>query len=130
MTNKLIEAADELARASQDLIDDDGPYWMSYVIRALTAYRAARESAGEVEVKPLAWDDLSNEDGGWLKANIEFGHDYSLMSYENDTWGWFTSFKTSRGYSGCQGKGLTMDDAKAAAQSDYARRIRSALAGG
>lgn len=44
MTNKLIKAADELATLTQDMLDDDGDYWVPYVRTALTAYRTARNA--------------------------------------------------------------------------------------
>lgn len=64
MTNKLIEAADELAKRAQVMVDVFTCTESTMLESALTAYRAARESAGEVRVKPLVWE----EDGKYLRA--------------------------------------------------------------
>jgi len=62
MTNKLIEAADRLATSVRRIgyrEDSNGKvtlfdqYGMEPLIEALTAYRAARESAGEVDADGL-----------------------------------------------------------------------------
>jgi len=61
MTNKLIEAADELERLLDDISDiaiENDNILMSEAVAvdtALTAYRAARESAVEVKVTQRIW---------------------------------------------------------------------------
>jgi len=71
--NNLIKAADELAKhvAGQlmymDLCNDKGDVWRN-MHAALTAYRAARESAGGVEVKPLVWE--SEGFGYWTSVGV------------------------------------------------------------
>lgn len=130
MTNKLIEAADELCKhvdeqlMYMDLCDDKGDLGRN-MHRALTAYRAARESAGEVEVKPLVWDcrgyletaeDASSILGDWV---VWTANGDSYYKGPGDHIG--TCIPST---SGCKAA------AKAAAQADYARRIRSAIAGG
>lgn len=56
MTSDLMKAADELAEAVESRMNDLGGYDGRFPVRkALTAYLTARESAGEVKVKPLVW---------------------------------------------------------------------------
>lgn len=81
-----------------------------------------------VRVKPLEWEDVSDQDGGhWRSSPVFSDCQYYLLAYPDGTWSWSTSFRTNLGYAGCQGKGLTLEAAKAAAQADYAVRIMAAI---
>lgn len=124
MTNKLIEAADELAEAvwqNKGLPTSvlDHVKASSRVQRALTAYRTARDSAGEVKVRPLVWEC----EAGWRWKGTPPDGFFSSVA----KWVWEApngGFK----HAGSKEVFTTIDDAKAAAQADYERSIRSALA--
>jgi len=96
-------------------------------LRALADHEA-RESAGEVEVKPLVWE---REDDGSLTAESVFGlyavyfdegHGWLvILDGSDDTWAKYPE----------EDFGFEADaDAVDACNKDYARRIRNALAGG
>ena len=121
MTNKLIEAADELAdrfdMVVQDICNDEPaePNALAAALCALTAYRTARESAVEVKVKPLVWE--------WYWASTPCGP-YSLYEgFKNEAGSWYVCWSGT-----VIAHAHSLDAAKAAAQADYETRIRSALA--
>jgi len=137
MTSDLMKAADELAR-QMDLIEKEAARGIEWGeedpirmldwfdtewVNALTAYLTARESAGEVKVKPLVWIGDNYSEGIFWSATTEFGQ-YQVRESEVSgiymQWDGFCM--------GVLGKGFdTSDEAKAAAQADYETRIRSAL---
>lgn len=124
--NNLIKAADDLAEAvwqNRGLPTSvlDHIKASSRVQRALTAYRAARESAGEVRVKPLVWEC----EAGWRWKGTPPDGFFSSVA----KWVWRLpngGFK----HAGSKDVFTAVEAAKAAAQADYETRIRSALAGG
>jgi hypothetical protein len=81
-----------------------------------------------VTVKPLVWEDKTDADGGLMIAPIGIGGlEYYVMSFPDETWGWYTSFKTEKGYGGCQEKGLSLERAQGNAKSHWEKFVRSAL---
>ncbi len=125
MTNKLIEAADEMAKLLSGGSEQNSPV----VRNALTAYRSARNEQGEAEVKPLVWEyeaDFHCEEV--FKSDCFFGTYWSYNPIENMAGFYFEIDEIATVVS--TGPYDTMDAAKAAAQADYETRIRSALAGG
>lgn len=142
LTNKLIEAADELeravlamrTRANGDYEADDGEraYMvhsdeMFLVEQALTAYQTARESAGEVKVKPLVWNYFEvrghfDEIGVW-DANSILG----TFTIEKHGVGEFC-LKPPK--SGLRKPKRDLEEVKADAMLVLTTEIRSALAGG
>lgn len=121
---KLIEAADELEDMHKQVCYENGEHPdevdTPYLIGAgciRSAYHTARESAGEVEVKPLVWvKHYTHEETGRYEAKPE--HIGEAYHVNNEGW-WFALDVLNK----CDG----IEDAKAAAQADYERRIRSAL---
>lgn len=92
----------------------------------------AYEAAGEpVAISPLEWvdvtcarsdEDPTHEPTGDMEATTPFGAYYIDMGFGSDSYVWHASF---------DGRSIAdkddPDEAKAAAQADYDRRIRSAL---
>lgn len=109
-----LAAAHKLACANaQDAADES-----ERAARAEAAERALAERAGGVKVKPLEWNH------GY--ASVMFGGGYLVTYYAGmeepaklETRGWWDG--EPNGYF------KTVDEAKAAAQADYERRILSAL---
>ncbi|QDP65826.1 MAG: hypothetical protein Unbinned7865contig1001_25 [Prokaryotic dsDNA virus sp.] len=88
--------------------------------KALTAYRSARESAGEVKVRKLVWDDF--EGGCGAKASIIGPFNYIIQYWRGR--GEFELSYSAPGYGIClEGERFhkTIEAAKEAAQSDYTR---------
>jgi len=145
MSDYLKEAADEAADKLSKIVNheyagndvvlydcDLATVSFNDVRDLLTAYRAARESAVEVEVKPLVWEVWEKAEGGstvwkgysgeqFYKAVVHC--DGSGAVYDLCCLGGAFRIEADTGANGA-------DFYKAAAQADYARRIRSALAGG
>ncbi len=153
MTNKLIEAADELRifttsnrGINYDLLDalKRNPLIISAgdnisgkahetivhqrsTIARLESELTARESAGEVEVKPLSWEcaSLNGYKRGRYAARSVIGNGwaaYIKRVYD----GWEYGGRTY--LSVLDGLDVALDAAQIQAQADYETRIRSALA--
>lgn len=132
--NKLIEAADRLRDLVQEQFENGceichgdcgsaNPTVARCPVRrrhtALTAYRSARESAGEVKVKPLVWEC----EAGWRWKGMPPDGFFPSVA----KWVW-SDMNGKFKHLGSKDLFSTVEEAKAAAQADYETRIRGALA--
>ena len=122
MSNELIASlpatgpfVDRIVRIFRDRPDDDTS------AAVLQDYASAALSAQPSGVKALEW---RGTDGVWAKAYALFGATYRITEYA----GMVKPFKLETvGFVGASGHYELINDAKAAAQADYERRILSAL---
>lgn len=131
----LVSCAGLLKTLCRDELGDTCAAELEYARSAL-ASRSVPEAGKAVEVKPLEWDpirEVVNEP--WAKSTVRqsigrhnlgpYAGSYSVQEITRDgDWGWWTTWEASREP---QGILKTEVDAKAAAQADFERRIRSAL---
>jgi hypothetical protein len=79
-----------------------------------------RADLARPKVKPLVWKWLTGENTGFLCSGDSGALSYSIMVSRNRVYGIPGPFDSSAEYE-------TLEDAKAAAQADYERRILGAL---
>jgi hypothetical protein len=118
----LTAAQDTLTAASRQLTNDHkivlgGKRWGEATIAKIDAALAALDAETEVKVRELEWE---GDDGLHLRAKTAIG-DYSVLLIENN------GLSSWRGPMDRYENVETFEAAKSAAQSDFERRIRSAL---
>jgi hypothetical protein len=130
----LTAAQDTLTAASRQLTNDHkivlgGKRWGEATIAKIDAALAALDAETEVKVRELEWDDCSEEDGVGHVADTIVGR-YLIEQDTTSATTWQLRFITLRFENEVHidlAGGVPIDFAKAAAQADYERRIRSAL---
>lgn len=123
----LIKAADALAEAAAPYArrTKDAEHGLH---KALIAYRSARESAGEVKVKPLTFYRPFERETGYMIAETSFPNLYYETGLIPDGKGYYCKVRAKYSLYGFIDIFQSEELAQIAAQADYERRRRSALA--
>jgi len=126
-----LQAAKELAAVAEHMTScgaDDDFVWgvQAKIEAALSAALAHPGQVREIAIKPLEWHDA--KDRGYSQADCALGQYQASWLGEFECWQCYRPHRSGLDWKDNFSRHASKDEAKAAAQSDYEQRIRSALA--